>query len=157
VELSPIACRAFFKENKRSYEISQKGAFTIFSGKNITLWCGDFFALKGEALKGISSVFDRAALVALSPPDRSLYAKHLVNLLKPVANVRVLLVTVEYDQALVEGPPFAVSETEVRQLFSNSFNIELRDRHEDTDLKYGHPKFKGVSDLSECIFVMDRR
>jgi len=157
VELSPIACKSFFEETGRSYDVSKNGEFTVFSGENITLWCGDFFKFDGQALKGVTSVFDRAALVALPSESRTLYAKHIANILKGLDSVRLILVTIEYDQTLVEGPPHSVPESEVRILFSDSFSVELLERHEDVDLKNGHPKFKGLSELSECIYLLASR
>lgn len=156
VELSPVACRDFFEENKRPYEVSKNGEFTIFSGSNITLWCGDFFSLQRDALHDVTSVFDRAALVALPPESRVIYGQYLLDLLKERADIRILLVTIEYPQNLVEGPPYSVTEKEVQKLFSDAFKVQLLERHEDLDLKNNHPKFKGITELFECMYVLGK-
>jgi thiopurine S-methyltransferase len=54
---------------------------------------------------------------------RARYARHLDTILAP--GIRVLLVTMEYDQAVLPGPPFAVGETEVRALYEPAHQVEL--------------------------------
>lgn len=154
VELSPIACKAFFDENNRPYETSSKDDFTIFTGDNVTIWCGDFFKMESRALEGVTSIFDRAALVALPKEMRYKYVNHLIKLTENLVKVREILITFEYDQKLAEGPPHSVSESEVRSLFKTADKVELFERHEDTDLK-NLPKFDGVSGFSECIYLID--
>jgi len=151
VEVSPIACRSFFEENGRAYEGVENGQFMIFKGKNITLWCGDFFQLGREALNGITSIFDRAALVSLEPEARILYAKHLKVLLGS-SRPQILLITTEYPQHLVNGPPFSVPEAEIRTLFSDGWKVEVLTRKEDIDLTYNHPRFKGIPEIYECVY-----
>jgi thiopurine S-methyltransferase len=153
-ELSPIACKAFFEENDRPYAITRSGEFTVYSGSGITIWCGDFFRLKAEALAGVTSVFDRAALVALPPPMRVRYAAHLTQLMKQAGATHLILVTFEYDQQKVEGPPHSVPEAEVRSLFAGSFRVRLLDRHEDPDLK-SNPRFKDVTDVFESLYTLE--
>jgi thiopurine S-methyltransferase len=36
-----------------------------------------------------------------------------------------LLVTYEYDQSLMEGPPFSITEEEVNQHYSDSYSVSL--------------------------------
>ena len=54
---------------------------------------------------------------------RARYARHLDAIL-PVGT-RVLLVTLEYDQSVLAGPPFAVGEAEVRALYQATHEVEL--------------------------------
>ena len=75
----------------------------------ITLLNGDYFAVEGLAC---DALYDRAALVALPPDLRRRYAAHTDGLLREGAFR--LLITLEYEQALVQGPPFAVLADEVR-------------------------------------------
>src|SRR5690606_595330 len=80
-----------------------------------TLYCGDVFLLNAEAVSHVQAVYDRAALIALPPPMRERYVAHLRTILP--AGWRMLLVTLEYDQSKMDGPPFSVSANEVQRLF----------------------------------------
>jgi len=142
VELSPIACRAFFEENKRSFSERTEGDFVVYGGKNITLWCGDLFKLPPSALNGVTSIYDRAALVALPSDIRLKYVRHVDSLLKEAGADRVteLLITFEYDPARFEGPPFPVPAVEVKSHFGDRYQIETLARQEDESFRT-HPRF----------------
>ena len=115
IELSAIACEAFFAENAIPVERRREGAFDVFRADGITLWCGDLFDAPDAAWEGIGSVYDRAALVALPPPLRARYAA-VVGERARAAGAPILLVTYEHPRG--SGPPFSVSEDEVRRLYA---------------------------------------
>ena len=118
VELSSIACRDFFQENKIPYVIKSRGDFTLYQGEKINLWCGDYFKLPDEAWKNISGVYDRAALVALPEELRLPYTKEMSSRLSP--GTPVLLISFEYQEGQIIGPPFSVTHNEINKLFSSS-------------------------------------
>lgn len=126
VELSRLAAEAFFAENKLDYDIDHLPDFEVFRSKNtklqIEFLCGDYFALRPEHLTSVDAVYDRAALIALPPPMRPRYAAHMIACLPPAAGM--MLVTLEYAQAEMDGPPFSVSEAEVAQLYGGNYEIE---------------------------------
>jgi len=62
-----------------------------------------------------------AALIALPTALRTRYARHLHVLLPPA--VSGLLVSLDYDQAERAGPPFAVTDQEIRALFAERFRL----------------------------------
>lgn len=121
IELSPLAVEAFFAEAGRVPHRARDGALECVADRGIRLFCGDFFALDRAQLGVIDAVFDRAALVALPPEMRDGYARHLASLLDP--GTPVLLVSFDYDQSRMAGPPFSVPESEVRALFGANFDI----------------------------------
>lgn len=123
VEISPVAVEAFFRENGLQPQRWQEGAFEIWEADEIRILLGDFFALEPQHLADIAGVYDRASLIALPPAMRERYARKLEAILP--AGIRVLLVTLEYDQTVLSGPPFAVSEREVRTLYEPAHTIEL--------------------------------
>ncbi len=123
VEISPIAVEAFFQENNLQPRRSREGAFEIFEQDEIRILLGDFFALEPHQVANCAGVYDRASLIALPPPMRERYVGHLHTLLPP--GLRTLLVTLEYDQRVLPGPPFAVDEAEVRRLFEATHEIEV--------------------------------
>jgi thiopurine S-methyltransferase len=150
VELSPIAVESFFVEQGLTPRTSQEGAFVIWESGPIRLLCGDYFALTPAHLVGVQAVYDRAALIALPPERRAAYVAQLDQLL-PVAR-RTLLVTLEYLQEQMQGPPFSVPEREVRTLFAGA-DIE---RLGAQDVLADHPRFrdKGLTRLLECAYLI---
>jgi len=123
VEISPVAVEAFFEENGLRPNRWREGAFEIWEQDEIRVLLGDFFALEPGYLAEIAGVYDRASLIALPPAMRERYARKLAAMLP--AGIQTLLVTLEYDQAALVGPPFAVGETEVRALFEPAHAVEL--------------------------------
>lgn len=154
IELSPIAVRDFFAEHGLEPWVERHGALTLHRAGDVELWCGDVFALTAATLGPVAGAFDRAALVALPPVMRERYAAQLSRLLPPGA--RTLLVTMEYDQRQMSGPPHAVLEDEVRALFGSSHAITLLGR--DSALADA-PKFaqRGVTALAEGFYLLERR
>ena len=86
------------------------------------MYCGDFFALTLEQLGTIDVVYDRAALVALPQDMRKQYSQRLCSL---TPGAKQLLVTFEYDQSLIGGPPFAIPSEEIQQNYSKYCTISL--------------------------------
>lgn len=111
VELSPIACAAFFAERDLSPVVTPEGPFTAWRAGEVTILQGDVFDLTGT----FDAVWDRAALIALPPDVRARYAPHVRARLAPGAPL--LLVTLDYDASRHDGPPFAVTEAETRALY----------------------------------------
>ncbi len=153
VEISPIAVQAFFEENKLPAQQSVAGPFTRWQYDPIEILCGDFFALTAADLSDVAAVYDRAALIALPEGLRSAYARHLETSL-PGA-LKHLLVTLDYPQAQMQGPPFSVDAAAVRRLFPEPCVIEpldSRDALQDSP----HLKKKGLTQLQENAFLLSR-
>lgn len=153
VELSEVAVHSFFHEQDLTASIRQAGAFQIWEAGLITLLCGDFFALDREMLAEVTGVYDRAALIALPPAMRHTYAAYLIALLPAAPQ---LLVTLEYCQATMQGPPFAVDEDEVYALYHTHYHIERLDEY---DVLAQSPRFRerGLSYLNEKIYYLQPR
>ena len=88
-------------------------------GKKLTLLKGDFFALDETATSGrFEAIFDRASMVAIDPSLRKDYVSVLGSLLKPGG--KILLVSIERRSGTEEdkaGPPFSLTETNIRELY----------------------------------------
>ena len=125
VEISEIGVRQFFNENNLTYKITKVDDFDLYSTENLEIYCGDFFALTSKHLNKVKSVFDRKSLIALEPEVRQKYVKHLNDIIS--LGARILLVTLQYPQYQMSGPPFSVDKSEVESLFSMAFESqELR-------------------------------
>jgi thiopurine S-methyltransferase len=151
VELSPIAVESFFAEQGLTPRTRKDRAFTVWESGPIRLLCGDYFALAPADLAGVHAVYDRAALIALPPERRADYVAHLDRVL-PGAR-RTLLVTLEYPQEQMQGPPFSVAEREVHTLFAGA-RIE---RLGTQDVLTENPRFreKGLTRLVECAYRIE--
>ena len=127
------------------------GRHYVASG--IELICGDAFALDADALRDCAAVFDRAALIALPPELRERYASELYASL-PTGS-RGLLVTLEYPQEERPGPPFSVTEDEVRAVYSRDWQVDLLDRR---PIPPEHPGYVGgVSRLDTATYALRKR
>lgn len=153
VELSQIAVEAFFEENSIAFQRSEQGRFKLYQSPGIRLLQGDFYDLQAEHLQGSSLVYDRAALIALEQEDRPRYCAHMLSILPPGCNM--LLITLQYDQAEMSGPPFSVPADEVMQRYQDEFSIELL---ASADIVDERPRWRqvGLSALQESVFSMVR-
>lgn len=151
VEISDIAVEAFFNENNLIPEHTWYKKFNRYDTDNIIIFKGDFFNLDREDLVKVSAVYDRASLVALPHSIRGKYVSHLLKILSP--GTQILLVTFEYSQFEMQGPPFSVPVREIEELFSKYSSICLLER---LSVMEQYPRFyeRGVSKLYENIFLV---
>ncbi|MBS7842168.1 thiopurine S-methyltransferase [Pseudomonas fluorescens] len=154
VELSEQAVKAFFSEQNLVPRITRRGVFSVYQADLIEVWCGDFFALDAEAVADCTALYDRAALIALPPLMRAQYAEHLHQLLRP--GCQGLLITLDYDQTQKAGPPFAVTDDEVKVLFGSQWTLGVL---EEQDILGESWKFvqDGVTQLDERVYQMTMR
>lgn len=120
VELSPLAVKAFFKENGLKPVKRHCGKFTLWKHGNISILCGDYFSLNKNILGHIDMVYDRSALTALSADIRSQYVIHM-KLIVPKCT-HIFLLTIE-EKTLLQ-PAYQVDE-EVKALYAENFHINL--------------------------------
>lgn len=154
VELSAIAAQAFFEENGYIPHRFASGKFDCYEADGIRILCGDFFDLDKADITGVGAAYDRASLVALPPDMRERYARHLVSIL-PTAT-QILLITFDYPQPEMPGPPFAVSPGEVEALYRPHAEICHLAQ---LDVLSQNKRFqeRGLSQLQENIFLMTLR
>ncbi len=68
------------------------------------------------------SAYDRADLIALPDEMHKLYTPHLLDITNAAQQP---LLCLEYDQGLLNGPPFSVSNDEVRWHYLDYYKLEL--------------------------------
>jgi thiopurine S-methyltransferase len=147
IELNPSAVSDFFREWQRQPKSLNRDSSQLrgLEAGGVRLWQGDFFAFQAE--RRYPSFYDRAALIALPPAMRSDYARKLRTCLEDAATG--LLVTLEYEQNLKDGPPFSVLFEEVDTMpgFA-AVPLERRDVLADS------PKFRqsGIGSLYETVY-----
>jgi thiopurine S-methyltransferase len=154
VELSQLAVEQFFAEHGLVPRLSESRYGTHYHTGAIELICGDAFALDDTVLADCAAVFDRAALIALPAELRQRYVDALYARLP--AGCRGLLITIEYPAHEKQGPPFTVTESEVRDRYNANWNIELLERR---DILAMEPRFAadGVTALDTCAYRLQRR
>ncbi len=119
-ELSELAIKQLFTDLGLEAQIKIIGTIKHYYAPKIDIFVGNIFELNSQILGPIDAVFDRAALVALPEKMRIDYSQHLMNI---TTNAPQLLITFEYDQTLMEGPPFSITEDEVHQHYAGKYAI----------------------------------
>jgi thiopurine S-methyltransferase len=115
IELVEDAVKAFFAEHQITPTVTHHGELARYSAGPITLIAGDLFTVTREDVGRVDAIYDRAALIALPPELRTRYVAHL-RTLAPAATP-ALLITLDYPQDQMSGPPFALSDAEVRATY----------------------------------------
>ena len=114
IEVSPLACEAFFDGLKLKPATENAGAFRSFSAGPYRILQGDFFSATAADVGPVAGFYDRAALVAMPPDMQPAYARQLLNLL-PTSAVG-LVNCLEYPPEVMDGPPFSIDDASLRAL-----------------------------------------
>src|SRR3546814_113502 len=149
-----LAVEQFFSENKLHPDTHTSPAGQHYVAGNIEIICGDIFAMDATMLSGCTGVYDRAVLVALPEPMRARYVDHIYGQLS--RQYRGLLLTLDYPQEQMDGPPFSLVDTEVQSLYSAHSNAEIIDRRDILDKE---PKFaqRGLTRLDTVVYRLSAR
>lgn len=152
VELAEVAVAAFFAEQGVQPTITSEGAFKVYRHGGVELFCGDFFALEAQHLPACTLFYDRAALIALPAELRERYVRHLQQVLLPGSSG--LLVTLDYDQTLMDGPPFSVPDAEVRGWSGKIWESELLESQNALEDRF---RARGLSRMDERVYRLRLR
>jgi thiopurine S-methyltransferase len=153
VELSAVALESFCMEHGIPAKRRIADGFDVYESVNLQLYCGDFFALTPELLGPVAAVYDRAALISWRPELRATYVDHATALTNP--GTQTLLITLEYAQAQMKGPPFSVVADDVERLYARNHAIQELSRQ---DILASEPRFRarGVTSLYEVCYRLRR-
>lgn len=154
VELSQRAIENFLARHRVRHITMDEHGFRSYMGGRYQLWCGDFFALPADVFASADAVYDRASLIALPRELRPRYAARLAEHLGP--GTRMLLVTLTYNSAEMNGPPFSVPDDEVRALFQDGFDITLVEQVDALTDNDGLRK-RGLTALTESVYILTRK
>lgn len=154
VELSRLAVEAFFQEAGLVPHVSSCDALQRYAAGDIEVFCGDFFALTPDDVPDLAVIYDRASLIALPPELRSRYVRHLAGLMGNSA--RGLLISMDYPQAQMPGPPFAVAEAEVHRLYEGLAEVRPLALF---DVLAQNERFRqrGLTRMQEQVFQLEFR
>lgn len=153
VELSSKAVAQFLADNRLEAVERETAQGRHYITGDIELICGDVFDLDAATVAECTAVYDRAALIALPTEMRRHYADLLTRIL-PV-ECSMLLITLDYPQQQMSGPPFAVSEENVHALYDTDWSIRKLDSR---DLIDEEPHFaaKGLTSLKSAVYHLTR-
>lgn len=120
-ELSEVAVNELFEELRTRPEIVSQGGQTWYRADNLDIHLGDVFHLCAAALGEVDVIYDRAALVALPADWRPRYASQLAEISRVAPQ---LVITFEYQQSQMPGPPFSVNGDELRSLYAGQYQVQ---------------------------------
>ncbi|PAU82205.1 thiopurine S-methyltransferase [Halovibrio salipaludis] len=150
IELDQRAVDEFFEEWQCQPAVDARvdGLADHHSG-NIHLLVGDFFGFQPEAR--FEAFYDRAALIAMPEAMRPDYLRKLASLV--VEGGVGMLITFEYPDGEMDGPPFPVRRPELDA--QNWFRVEQLERQEVIGY-YTHLQEAGVTSLVETAYRLER-
>ena len=128
-ELSALAIDQLFEDLGVTPVTTQNGPLKHVSADSIDIYVGNIFDLTQDILGPIDATYDRAALVAFPAKMRTRYAAHLATITHKAPQ---MVITFQYDQSLMDGPPFSVTEDEIRSLYGAIYTPE-RLAHEEAE------------------------
>lgn len=146
-ELSQLAIEQLFIELGMQPEIATVGSVEQWSANNLDIFVGDIFAVSAKMLGSVDAVYDRAALVALPEDMRNRYTAHLMEIANKSPQ---LVISYEYDQSLMEGPPFSVNNEEVHRHYATTYDLTLL---AGTEVSGG---LKGKAPAKENVWLLKR-
>lgn len=147
-ELSRLAIEQLYKSLGVTPNVTDIGNLKCYSVENIDIFVWNIFELSRDVLGTVDVVYDRAALVALPEDMRKRYTTHLMTI---TGTAPQLLISYEYDQRLMDGPPFSVSNEEVMRHYKASYDLNLL---ESANLPGG---LKGKCAATENTWVMRKQ
>lgn len=155
-EISAIAIKDFFDSQRLTPTRTQVGNLVRWESGSYILYEGDYFDLTPAEVEDVKFVHDRAALIAL-PKEGHMGRKAYMQQMRKLfaADVQTLLITLDYDQSIMNGPPFSVGYEEVIWHYAFDHIVEFLS---DEDILQQEDKFRqrGLQQLTEWVFMMTR-
>jgi thiopurine S-methyltransferase len=153
-ELVGEAIAQLFSELGEAPTQTSVSPYTKHEARDLVVLEGDAFALTPDHTGGpFDGAYDRAAFVAIDPKMRRAYAETMARVVRPEGVV--LMVTFDYPQEKVSGPPWSVPKGEVEATFGADFDVTLLAER----AQPGTPKqvAAGVHEVHERAHLLRRR
>lgn len=120
IELSELAVQQLFEDLKIEANIYKIAGIKCYRARNIDIFVGDIFNLSAKIVGSVNAVYDRAALVALPAITRNKYTNHLTTITNKAPQ---LLICYQYNQILMDGPPFSINIEELRRHYQTNYKL----------------------------------
>lgn len=155
-EISDKAIAEFFSMAGLQPRKYTDGKLIAWQAGAYTLYEGNYFDMTRAQVEGVTAIYDRGSLVALPKEGqrgRKAYMRQTRTLFG--SDTKTLLITLDYDQSLMDGPPYSVNYEEVVWQYSFDHIIEFLS---DTDILEQEQRFKqrGLAQLTEWVYLMIR-
>lgn len=154
VEISELGVKGLFAENGLDPRVTETPPFRTYAVDALRVLVGDYFDLTPVHLQGVGAVFDRASLIALPPKMRPAYAERFKTIVPTTASS--LLITLDYDQNEMFGPPFSVGRDEVESLFGDRYRLRALASFDVIDESPGFRR-RGLTALAEHVWKLEPR
>lgn len=154
IELSKRAIDEYWQENGVTPDEYVQPPFSCTRAGCLNLWQGDIFDLAANHLSTPNLIYDRAALVAWPETMRAQYVEKLTEIAKP--DCLWLLITLDYPQREMDGPPFSVTPKTLKSLTERHWSLEHL-HTEDILVKEPHFQNRGLSYLLESVWLLSRK
>lgn len=151
-ELSETAVAELFDDLDLTPAIESWGeGGKVYRSDNLIVYVGDFFQLSESELVDVTVVYDRAAIVALPLEMRGSYGKKISEV---CGQAKQIVMTLEYDQSVMSGPPFSVTRDEINSHYSHAYNIKEVIRK---NIIEQEPRFKqkGLSAFYQALYELN--
>ncbi len=145
IELSNDAVVALFDSMGIEPRVEVFEKMILYQAAGLRIFVGDVFDLRASDLGVVDAIYDRAALVALPVEMRARYVEHLKVV---TAGAPQLLVTLEYDQSVMNGPPFSISPEMVDGYYDDGYLVVAAQSN------YKEKGLKGRADCTETVWVL---
>ena len=120
VEMVEYAVKQLFNQLSMTPDIYQWKQGVCYRASGLTVYVGDYFDLRAKECSEACAVYDRAAMLAIPHKLQAQYCRHLSEI---TDHAKQLVITVEFDQDKVDGPPFTLSEKDIRRYYGESYHI----------------------------------
>lgn len=127
-ELHEPAVQQLFHDMEIQPEVSQREDLGLVhyhatvNDRAVDVYVGDIFQLTRDLVGEIDGIYDRAALVALPSEVRAKYTSHIRKL---SGTAPQLLISFDYQQHLMPGPPHCVNAKEIAKHYADDYAIQL--------------------------------
>ena len=148
LEMIQKAVETFFLENRLEFDIVDIAKHKKYSSQSFTIFQGDIFDLDADIISA-DAWYDRAALIAIDPSNRRDYVNQIRKQIR--LGAVGLLITFCYPQKQMQGPPFALHDDDVRELFSDGFDLECLD-----NINLQYEKDRGLTNVTSSVFKITR-
>ncbi len=148
LEMVDKAIHDFFAENELNYTSKTTENHTEYSSQKFTIYQGNVLDFEGGTLDA-DAWYDRAAMIAIDPSIRQAYVEQIRSQTKPGAVG--LLITFAYPQEQMAGPPFALHDEHVFDLFHDGFTVECLET-----VSLEDERDRGLSEIHSSVFKITR-
>lgn len=121
MELIILALKGLFGDLGLTPSISKVAELQHLKAQKIDIFGGDILYLQQRHLGQVEAIYNRVAAVALPAELRGRYAQHVAHI---SVEAPQFVIFFEYDQTLMQGPPFSIDRQELIRIYGERYQVE---------------------------------